>query len=74
MARKHNLKLWYDKEGDYLEVLFNDEAGTFEETDHDQVMVRLNKRKEVTGFSILSLSKLEEAFLDLNLEPASEPL
>jgi hypothetical protein len=74
MARKQKLTLWYDKEGDYLEVLFNeDEPGTFEETAHDQVMVRLNLRNEVIGFSILSLSKLEEPYLDLALEKTTEP-
>jgi len=68
MARD-KVRIWYDKEGDYLEVLFKDEAGTFEETEDDQVMVRLNLRGEVIGFSIMSLSKLEDDYLDLVLKP-----
>ncbi len=69
MARDQ-VRIWYDKEGDYLEVLLTDEAGTFEETEHDQVMVRLNLRGEVIGFNIMSLSKIEENFLNMVLKPA----
>ena len=72
MARKRNLKLWFDKEGDFLEVLFNDEPGTFEETQNDQVMVRINAKGEVTGFQILSLSRMPKKILDLALEPVAE--
>ena len=37
-----------------MEVLYSDEPGTFEETEHDQILVRLNLRQEVVGLSILS--------------------
>ena len=72
MAKKRNLKLWFDKEGDFLEVLFNDDPGTFEETQNDQVMVRINVKGEVTGFQILSLSRMPREVLDLALEPVAE--
>ena len=29
------VKVWYDKEGDYLEVLFKRKAGYFRETEND---------------------------------------
>ena len=72
MAR-NKIRIWYDKEGDYLEVLFGGpDIGTFEETAHDAVMVRLNLEKEVTGFSVLGVTKLDKAYLDLSLEPVEE--
>ena len=33
------IKIWYDEEGDYLEVLFERKAGYFRETSNDAVMV-----------------------------------
>jgi len=38
MERKH-VKVWYDAEGDYLEVVFERKEGYFRETANDQVMV-----------------------------------
>ena len=35
MAKKI-VKIWYDQEGDYLEVLFEREEGYFKETENDQ--------------------------------------
>ena len=32
------MKVWYDKEADYLEVLFDRKAGYFRETENDAVM------------------------------------
>jgi len=32
------IKIWYDKEGDYLEVIFDRKAGYFKETENDSVM------------------------------------
>ena len=35
MERKH-VKIWYDAEGDYLEVIFECKEGYFRETANDQ--------------------------------------
>lgn len=35
------VKIWYDKEGDYLEVLFERKAGYFRETENDAVVTTL---------------------------------
>ena len=35
------VSVWYDAEGDYLEVLFARTKGYFRETDHDAVMEKL---------------------------------
>ncbi|MBF0520077.1 MAG: DUF2283 domain-containing protein [Nitrospirae bacterium] len=52
------IKVWYEKEGDYLEVIFKQEAGYFKETDNDTVMEKVDNEGNVIGFSILKVSKL----------------
>ena len=51
-----------------MEVFFDSNPGTFEETANDRVMVRLNDRHEVTGFSVRGLTQLEQPYLDIVLE------
>ena len=71
MARNH-VKVLYDKEADYLEVLFSDDLGTYEETEHDSVMVRHDLQGKVIGFSILGLKDLDQDFLNLDLVASDE--
>lgn len=66
MAKK--IKVWYDKEGDYLEVLFEKKAGYFKETRNDAVMEKIDKKGNVIGFSILKVSELKKDPLSINLE------
>ncbi len=54
------IKVWYDKEGDYLEVLFDRKSGYFKETENDAIMEKVDKEGEVIGFSILKVSALKE--------------
>jgi uncharacterized protein YuzE len=58
MAQK--VKVWYDAEGDFMEVLFSEELGSMRETDNDAVMERVNKNGQVIGFSILGVGKLSK--------------
>jgi uncharacterized protein YuzE len=53
------VKIWYDKEGDYLEVIFEQKAGYFKETDNDAVMEKVDENGVVIGFSILKVSALD---------------
>lgn len=53
------IKIWYDKEGDYLEVIFEKKAGYFKETENDAVMEKVDTKGNVIGFSILKLSALK---------------
>jgi uncharacterized protein YuzE len=48
--------VYYDREGDYLEVLFEQKPGYFRKTDHDAVMERVDTEGHVIGFSILKAS------------------
>jgi hypothetical protein len=56
---KKDVKIWYDKEGDYLEVLFDCKKGYFKETENDAVMEKVDNEGNVIGFSILRISDLE---------------
>ncbi|NVM04881.1 MAG: DUF2283 domain-containing protein [Candidatus Helarchaeota archaeon] len=54
------IKIWYDKEGDFLEVMFEKKTGFFKETDNDQIMKKVDKEGNVIGFSVLKVSSLRE--------------
>ncbi|MFQ5787431.1 MAG: DUF2283 domain-containing protein, partial [Thermodesulfobacteriota bacterium] len=53
------IKVWYDKEGDYLEVLFEGKEGYFRETENDAVMEKVDEERNLIGFSILKVSALK---------------
>lgn len=62
------IKVWYDKEGDYLEVLFERKAGYFKETQNDAVMEKVDEEGNIIGFSILKVSVLQDKPLSISLE------
>jgi len=66
MAKKI-VKLWDDREGDYLEVMFDRKAGYFRETKSDQVMEKVDKDGNILGFSIFKVSKIRRKPLQVAL-------
>ena len=66
MAEK-NLKIWFDAEGDYLEVVFDKKPGYFRETLNDQVMEKVDEQGNILGFSVLRVSALREKPLEVAL-------
>jgi len=54
------IKIWYDSEGDFLEVIFERKAGYFRETENDAVMEKVDAEGKIIGFSILKVSALKE--------------
>ena len=62
------VKIWYDKKGDYLEVLFERKAGYFKETENDAVMEKVDEKGNIIGFSILKVSALRENPLSIDLK------
>lgn len=54
------VKVWYDKEADYLEVLFDRKAGYFRETENDAVMEKVDNEGNIIGFSIMKVSLLSQ--------------
>ncbi len=54
------VKLWFDPEGDYLEVTFSDAPGFMRETKSDAVMQRVDEQGHLIGFSVLGVSKFQK--------------
>ena len=52
------VRVWFDPEADYLEVLFDRKKGYFRETECDAVMEKVDNEGHVLGFSILKVSFL----------------
>lgn len=68
MAKKAvKLKVWYDAEGDFLEVLFRKKAGYYRQTKSDQVMERIDAEGNILGFSVLRVSTLRKKPLEVAL-------
>jgi len=64
---ERTLKIWYDAEGDYLEVIFDRRPGYFRETASDQVMEKVDDHGNILGFSVLKVSAAREAPLEVAL-------
>jgi hypothetical protein len=54
------ISVWFDAEGDFLEVRFSDAAGYEKETKHDAVMERVDAQGRVIGFSVMGVSKFKK--------------
>ncbi len=61
------VKIWYDPEGDFLEVMFDQKPGYFKETLSDQVMEKVDEAGNVIGFSVLRVSELKSKPLEVAL-------
>jgi hypothetical protein len=64
---ERTVKIWYDAEGDYLEVIFDQRPGYFRETASDQVMEKVDDHGNILGFSVLKVSAAREAPLEVAL-------
>ncbi len=53
------VNIWYDPEGDYLEVISEEREGYFKETENDRVMEKVDTKGKVLGFSILGVSSMK---------------
>ena len=58
MAEK--VKVWFDPEGDFLEVRFSDAPGFMRETAYDALLERVDEQGQVVGFSILGVSRFRK--------------
>ncbi len=61
-----SLKLWYDQEGDFLEVLFEDTPAFLEEIEAD-IFERRTPDGRIIGFSVFNFSKHDRDKLKLPL-------
>jgi len=60
------MKVWYDREGDYLEVIFDDAPASMEEIE-DDVFERRTPDGRVVGFAVFNFSKHDRDKLTLPL-------
>jgi uncharacterized protein YuzE len=60
-------RIWFDGEGDFLEVMFEQRAGVFRPTANPHVMEKVDENGKVLGFSIMRVSALQGAPLQLTL-------
>jgi len=44
------VKVWYDSEGDYLEVIFKTKEGYFKETESNQIMGKVDMEVMLLDF------------------------
>ena len=54
------VKLWFDPEGDYLEVIFSDAPGYMRPTRSDALMKRVDEQGRVIGFSVFGVSRFHK--------------
>jgi Protein of unknown function (DUF2283) len=54
------VKLWFDPEGDYLEVTFSDAPGYARETQSDAITQRVDEQGRLIGVSVLGVSKFQK--------------
>jgi hypothetical protein len=59
------ISIWYDHEGDYLEISLRRAPGYFRETSQGQVMEKVDADGQIIGFSILKVSALKGEPLEL---------
>ena len=68
MKREKRVRVWYDAEGDYLEVILDpDRPGYFRETENDQVMEKVDEEGNFLGFSILKVSSIRQTPFEVAL-------
>ncbi len=66
MARDR-IRVWYDAEGDYLEVIFDQRKGIFRPTANDQVMEKVDAEGNILGFSVMKVSTIRSVPLEIAL-------
>lgn len=54
------VKIYFDSEADFLEVLFSDAAGYMTETDNENIMERVDQEGNIIGFSVMNVCQLSK--------------
>jgi hypothetical protein len=64
---ERRVRIWFDREGDFLEVTFEERAGWFRETADDRVMEKVDADGNVIGFSVLNVTTIDGHPVDVTL-------
>ena len=71
MAERASVNVWYDEEGDYLDVTWGSGNTYYTRTDDDRVMALVDLEGNIQGFKIDGLSTIKGAPLNVDLTPDS---
>lgn len=71
---KKRVSMWYDPQGDFLEIMWEFKDGYFIETYDERVMAKVDREGNVLGFHILAASTVRDKPVDIVLgeEPPEE--
>ena len=61
------VQIWFDPQGDFLEVIFDQKSGHFQSTADEQVLKKVDEGGSVIGFMILRVSSLKKGSLNVSL-------
>jgi uncharacterized protein YuzE len=61
------VRVWYNKEGDYLEVAFSKVKGHFREIG-DDIYERVDEQGRLIGFAVFNFSQRDRAEVEVPLE------
>ena len=61
------MRVWYDKEGDFLEITFREAKGYLRDMG-DDIFERVDEQGKVSGFAILNFSKRDQSTVEIPLE------
>lgn len=67
-----NIKVWFDEEGDFLEVTFANRKGYFHQIGPD-LYERLDEQGKVIGFAIFNFLKHDRKTVEVPLEATLSP-
>ena len=68
MDNRTKINVWYDKEGDFLDVGWGRSTSTVPTAD-DRVMAHIDDEGNIQGFHIVGLRGFEGNFLDVDIQP-----
>ena len=61
------IRIWYDREGDFLEITFREAKGYFQEIAED-IYERVDEAGNLLGYSVLNVTRHERQALMIPLE------
>ncbi len=64
------LTVYFDKEADFLEVMFEIGEGYFKGTENENVMEKVSNDGKILGFSIFNVSSFSSFPISINLHAA----
>lgn len=67
------MKVWYDREGDYLEVTFDETPAVMDEIEED-VFERRTPDGRIVGFAVFNFSRHDRDSLTLPLAVTATPV